>query len=181
MIFSNQPPCPYQNLFSIESIGACALLWSRERTRQRWMVPRGASGPCPAWVENRSLRPTAFGAKRTFANDRRPFLPDSCSAAKLVFCLATQAGLFYPRALGQSAMRSHWGAARKLGAPHDRRSNSSCVSHGGQYYGDLVALFDRLRSLPEPGDGVTVVPHAEAFGGAVQDLPQPSRKAQTGR
>jgi hypothetical protein len=33
----------------------------------------------------------------------------------------------------------------------------------------LVALFDRLRSLPEPGDGVTIVPRAEAFGGAVQD------------
>jgi hypothetical protein len=45
----------------------------------------------------------------------------------------------------------------------------------------LVALFDRWRSLPEPGDCVTVVPHAEAFGGAVQDLPQTTRKAQTGR
>ncbi len=36
----------------------------------------------------------------------------------------------------------------------------------------LVALFDRLRSLPEPVDGVTIVPRAEAFGGAVQDLAQ---------
>jgi hypothetical protein len=45
----------------------------------------------------------------------------------------------------------------------------------------LVALFDRWRSLPEPGDCVTVVSYAEAFGGAVQDLPQTTRKAQTGR
>ena len=37
----------------------------------------------------------------------------------------------------------------------------------------LVALFDRLRSLPEPGGGVTIVPRAEAFGGAVQDFTQP--------
>ena len=37
----------------------------------------------------------------------------------------------------------------------------------------LVALFDRLRSLPEPGDGVTIVPGAETFGGAVQDFAQP--------
>ncbi len=36
----------------------------------------------------------------------------------------------------------------------------------------LVALFHRLRSLPEPVDGVTIVPRAEAFGGAVQDLAQ---------
>jgi hypothetical protein len=27
----------------------------------------------------------------------------------------------------------------------------------------LVALFDRLRSLPESGDGVTIVPRAEAL------------------
>jgi hypothetical protein len=37
----------------------------------------------------------------------------------------------------------------------------------------LVALFDRLRSLPESGDGVTIVPRAEAFAGAIQDLAQP--------
>jgi hypothetical protein len=37
----------------------------------------------------------------------------------------------------------------------------------------FVALFDRLRSLPKPGDGVTIVPRAEPFGGAVQDLAQP--------
>ena len=37
----------------------------------------------------------------------------------------------------------------------------------------LVALFDRLRSLPEPVDGVTIVPRAEAFAGAIQDLAQP--------
>src|SRR5216684_7246911 len=36
----------------------------------------------------------------------------------------------------------------------------------------LVAPFDRLRSLPQPVDGVTIVPRAEAFGGAVQDLAQ---------
>jgi hypothetical protein len=33
----------------------------------------------------------------------------------------------------------------------------------------LVALFDRSRPLTEPGNGVTIVPRAEAFGGAVQD------------
>ena len=37
----------------------------------------------------------------------------------------------------------------------------------------FVALFDRLRCLPEPGEGVTIVPRAEAFGGAVQDVAQP--------
>jgi len=31
----------------------------------------------------------------------------------------------------------------------------------------------RLRSLPESGDGVTIVPRAEAFAGAIQDLAQP--------
>jgi hypothetical protein len=53
----------------------------------------------------------------------------------------------------------------------------------GKYYEDLmlVALFDRLRPLSEPDDGVTIVPRGEAFGGAVQDLAQTSRKAQTGR
>jgi len=29
------------------------------------------------------------------------------------------------------------------------------------------------RSLLEPGDGVTIVPRAEAFGGTVRDLAQP--------
>jgi len=38
---------------------------------------------------------------------------------------------------------------------------------------NAVALFDRLRSLPESGDGVTIVPRAEAFAGAIQDLAQP--------
>jgi len=36
----------------------------------------------------------------------------------------------------------------------------------------LVALSDRLRSLPEHGDGVTIVSRAEAFASAVQDLAQ---------
>jgi hypothetical protein len=41
MIFSNQPPCPYQNLFSIESIGACALLWSRRANPPKMDGPPG--------------------------------------------------------------------------------------------------------------------------------------------
>jgi hypothetical protein len=49
-------------------------------------------------------------------------------------------------------------------------------THAGsknQHFAQLVALFDRLRSLAEDGDGFTIVPRAEAFGSAIHDLAQP--------
>jgi hypothetical protein len=49
-----------------------------------------------------------------------------------------------------------------------------------QHFAQLLPLFDRLRALAEHGDGFTIVPRAEAFGSAIHDLAQPSRKAQTG-
>jgi hypothetical protein len=65
-----------------------------------------------------------------------------------------------------------WSLACKKAANNSRsvlRVSKSAKDHH-LYRG---APFARLRSLPEPGDGVTIVPRAEAFGGAVQDLAQP--------
>ena len=68
----------------------------------------------------------------------------------------------------------------ECGAGHERQNLSvpalpdalravANVAGGSRF----VALFDRLRSLPKPGDGVTIVPRAEAFAGAIQDLARP--------
>jgi hypothetical protein len=94
---------------------------------------------------------------------------------KPAFCSATQTGLFDPRALGQPVCVA-------IGAPLECLAHLTFADPTADAFrtvanitGDLmlVALFDCLRSLPEPGDGVTMVPRAEAFGGAVQDLAQP--------
>src|SRR5271170_5277031 len=37
---------------------------------------------------------------------------------------------------------------------------------------DARGASDRLRSLPEPGGGIAIVPREEAFGSAVQDIAQ---------
>jgi hypothetical protein len=56
-----------------------------------------------------------------------------------------------------------------LNRPHSRAVASNILALRDLV---LVAKSDRLRSPPEPGDGVTIVSRVEAFGSAVQDLAQ---------
>jgi hypothetical protein len=68
-----------------------------------------------------------------------------------------------------------------LPASKNLRSSRLMQCSKNQHFGQLVPLFDRLRALAEHADGFTIVPRAGAFGSAIHDLAQPSRKAQTGR
>jgi Na+/H+-dicarboxylate symporter len=72
-------------------------------------------------------------------------------------------------------MRSHWAPLESLAHLTIADPIADAFRAVANITGDLmlVALFDRLRSPAEHGDGFTIVSRAEAFGSAIHDLAQP--------